>query len=55
MCYQLGKQKRLGGGGGGGCNPKNPKKTVPNLKFAVAFGFFAFFGNCGTFSVFFSV
>ena len=31
---------------GGGCNPKNrknPKKTVPNLKFAVAFGFFGFF------------
>ena len=38
-----------GGGGGGGCNPKktekNRKKPVPNLKFAVAFGFFSvFFG-----------
>ena len=38
----------------GGCNPKKPKKTekkpVPNLKFAVAFGFFRFFR---LFSVFF--
>ena len=34
--------------------PKKPeKKTVPNLKFAVAFGFFRFF--CGTFSVFFGL
>ena len=35
---------KIGGGGGGGCNPKksekNRKKPVPNLKFAVAFGFF---------------
>ena len=30
---------------------KKPKKPVPNLKFAVAFGFFSVF--CGTFSVFF--
>ena len=30
----------LGGGGGG----LQPKKTVPNLKFAVAFGFSVFFG-----------
>ena len=48
---------------------KKPKKTVPNLKFAVAFGFFrffsvffgffsaffGFFGFCGTFSVFFGL
>ena len=42
-------------------NRKKPKKPVPNLKFAVAFGFFSvFFGIfrffsvfCGTFSVFF--
>ena len=58
----------------GGCNPKKPKKkrkkTVPNLKFAVAFGFFGFFFGvfrfffgffryfsvfCGTFSVFFGL
>ena len=48
----------------GGCNPKktekNRKKPVPNLKFAVAFGFFrffrcfsAFFGFFRFFSVFF--
>ena len=54
----------------GGLQPKkNRKKPVPNLKFAVAFGFFgffrffsAFFGFfryfsvfCGTFSVFFGL
>ena len=49
-----------------GCNPKKPKKTektVPNLKFAVAFGFFRyfsaffvfFFGYFRYFSGFFSV
>ena len=55
------------GGGGGGCNPKKTekkrKKPVPNLKFAVAFGFFRFFFGifryfsvyCGTFSVFFGL
>ena len=43
-------------GGGGGLQLKKPKKPVPNLKFAVAFGFFRvfFFGFFrGTFSVFF--
>ena len=34
-------------GGGGGLQPKktekNRKKQVPNLKFAVAFGFFRYF------------
>ena len=42
-------------GGGVGCNPKNrknPKKTVPNLKFAVALGFFGFFS---VFFVFFGL
>ena len=42
---------------------KNRKKPVPNLKFAVAFGFFRFFlvffgffsVFCGTFSVFFGL
>ena len=28
---------------GGGLQPKKPKKPVPNLKFAVAFGFFRLF------------
>ena len=37
------KATKLGGGGGGVCNPKNRKKPVPNLKFAVAFGFFGIF------------
>ena len=51
---------------GGVATQKNRKKPVPNLKFAVAFGFFryfsAFFGifrffsvSCGTFSVFFGL
>ena len=52
-----------GGGGGGGLQPKknrkNRKKPVPNLKFAVAFGFFRYFSVfsvfCGTFSVFFGL
>ena len=47
----------------GGCNPKktekNRKKPVPNLKFAVAFGFFrffsVFFGFFRFFSVFFGI
>ena len=49
-------------GGGGGCNPKKPKKTeknrkkpVPNLKFAVAFGFFGFFGFFRFFFGFFGI
>ena len=46
----------LGGGGGGGGGgvvatqrnrKKNPKKPVPNLKFAVAFGFFGFEPSLG--------
>ena len=38
----------------GGCNPKKTrKKSVPYLKFAVAFGFFRFF--CGSFSVYFGL
>ena len=44
---------KFGGGGVGerGCNPKKTeKKTVPNLKSVMAFGFFS--GFCGTFSVF---
>ena len=45
-----------GGAGGGGCNPKKTKKPVPNLEFAVAFGFFRYFSVfCGTFSVFFGL
>ena len=44
---------------GGGCNPKktekNRKKPVPNLKFAVAFGFFGFFRFFRFFFRFFSV
>ena len=41
----------------GGLQPKkNRKKPVPNLKFAVAFGFFQYFSVfCGTFSVFFGL
>ena len=46
-------------GGGGGCNPKktekNRKKPVPNLKFAVAFGFFGFFRYFSVFFRYFSV
>ena len=50
----------MGEGGGGGLQPKktekNRKKPVPNLKFAVAFGFFGFFSAFfGFFSVFFGV
>ena len=33
----------LGGGGGGGGGGLQPKKTVPNLKLAVASGFFGYF------------
>ena len=48
----------LGGGGGGGLQPKKPKKNrkkpVPNLKFAVAFGFFRFFSVFSVFFRFFS-
>ena len=41
--------RRMGGGGlQPKTKPKKPKKPVPNLKFAVAFGFFRFF-----FSIFF--
>ena len=47
----------------GGCNPKKTEKTekktekkpVPNLKFAVAFGFFRFFRLFSVFFRFFSV
>ena len=43
----------------GGLQPKktekNRKKPVPNLKFAVAFGFFRFFGIFRLFSVFFGI
>ena len=48
--------KTLGGGGGGVATQKNrkkpKKKPVPNLKFAVAFGFFSVFWY---FSVFFGI
>ena len=44
---------RVMASGGGVATEKKPKKTVPNLKFAVAFGFFRFF--CGTFLVFFGL
>ena len=40
----------------GGCNPKNRTKSVPYLKFAVAFGFFGIFRFfCGSFSVYFGL
>ena len=39
---------------GGVATQKKPKKPVPNLKFAVAFGFFRYFSAFfGFFSVFF--